>query len=72
VGYFAKHSERFSHDAINRYRPLKTSELLLIEQLGKICYCPIRENRWASANRAERGYHRSRVLRAEASKTWKL
>ncbi len=32
--------------------------LLFIEKLGKVYYCPIRENRLVSLHREEKGYHR--------------
>lgn len=34
------------------------NELLFIEQLGKVYYCPVRENRLVSLHRDEKGYHR--------------
>ena len=34
------------------------NELLFIEELGKVYYCPVRENRLVSLDRKEKGYHR--------------
>ena len=34
------------------------NEMLFIEELGKVYYCPVRENRLVSLNRNENGYHR--------------
>jgi hypothetical protein len=37
-------------------------ELLFIERLGKLYYCPIKDNRLVSVNRAEKTYHRVDAL----------
>ena len=34
------------------------NEMLFIEELGKVYYCPVRENRLVSLDRKEKGYHR--------------